>query len=45
MIADGYNEEVDAYRDVIYNGKQWLAEYQSELVQGSGISNLKIKYT
>lgn len=45
IIADGYDEKVDQYRNIISNAKQWLADYQNTLISQSGISNLKIKYT
>lgn len=45
IIKDGYDEEVDKYRGIINNGKDWLASYQQKLIEDSGISKLKIKYT
>ena len=45
IINDWYNSEVDKYRDIIKNSKNWLANYQSKLINDSWISKLKIKYT
>ncbi len=45
IINDWYNNEVDKYRGIIKNSKDWLANYQTKLVGKSGISKLKIKYT
>ncbi|MDQ7023673.1 MAG: hypothetical protein Q9M97_09355 [Candidatus Gracilibacteria bacterium] len=45
IINDGYNLEVDKYRDIIKNSKEWLSNYQAKLINDTGISKLKIKYT
>ena len=45
IINDWYNTEVDKYRNIIKNSKDWLANYQAKLIEESGISKLKIKYT
>jgi len=45
IIKTWYNSEVDKYRDIIKNSKNWLTNYQSKLVENSWISKLKIKYT
>ncbi|MDD2870809.1 MAG: DNA mismatch repair protein MutS [Candidatus Gracilibacteria bacterium] len=45
IIADNYDEKVDYYRGLVYNSKDWLTNYQSELSQKYSLSNLKIKYT
>lgn len=45
IIKDWYNKEVDKYRDIIKNSKDWLSNYQSKLINDSNISKLKIKYT
>lgn len=45
IIADNYDEKVDYYRWLVYNSKDWLTNYQSELSQKYSLSNLKIKYT
>jgi len=45
IIKNGYNTEVDKYREIINNSKGWLSSYQQKLIEDSGISKLKIKYT
>ncbi len=45
IIKDWYNEDIDAARLCIDGSKKWLAEYQSNIISLSWISNLKIKYT
>ena len=45
IINDWYNEEVDEYRNLVLNANDWLAKYTQELVEMTGLSNLKIKYT
>ncbi|NUQ62024.1 MAG: DNA mismatch repair protein MutS [Pirellulales bacterium] len=44
FIRDGYREDLDALRDLTRGGKQWIARYQAEEVQRSGITNLKVGY-
>ena len=45
IIKYWYNNEIDKYRDIITNSKNWLTNYQSKLIESSWISKLKIKYT
>ncbi|MCP4522827.1 MAG: DNA mismatch repair protein MutS [Candidatus Gracilibacteria bacterium] len=45
IIADGYDEKVDEYRARIATSNKWLAEYQAKIIEETGISNLKIKFT
>lgn len=44
VIKDGYNNQLDQYRDAMANGKQWIADLQAKERQATGISNLKIGY-
>lgn len=44
IIADGYSEQLDQYRDVMKNGKQWLAELEAHEREVTGINGLKIGY-
>lgn len=44
FIRDGYRPELDALRELARGGKQWIARYQSEVIQQSGIANLKVGY-
>lgn len=45
IIKDGYDSEIDELRSLQKNSLSWLAEYQKQLIDESGISTLKIKYT
>lgn len=44
IIRDGYNEQVDKYRNAKKEGKHWLAQLESEEREKTGIRNLKIKF-
>jgi DNA mismatch repair protein MutS len=44
VIKDGYNEQLDQYRDAMNNGKRWIADLQSHEREVTGINNLKIGY-
>lgn len=44
VIRDGYNAEVDSYRDASRNGKEWLAKLEAREREATGIKNLKIGY-
>lgn len=44
LIKEGYNEEVDKYRNAKTEGKTWLAELEAKEREKTGIKNLKIKY-
>lgn len=44
IIRDGFNDELDRYRDASRNGKQWIAELESQEKQATGIKSLKIGY-
>lgn len=44
IIRDGYNEEVDKLRSAKSEGKNWLAQLESQEREQTGIKNLKIKY-
>lgn len=44
IIADGYDEQLDRYRDARRNGKNWLAELEQREREATGIKNLKIGY-
>ena len=45
IIKDGFNEEVDKYRESKKNGKQWLIDLEEKEREKTGIKNLKIKYS
>ncbi|MGL4820453.1 MAG: DNA mismatch repair protein MutS [Bacilli bacterium] len=44
VIADGYSEELDLYRDARKNGKQWIAALEAKERERTGIRTLKIGF-
>ncbi|PLS16760.1 DNA mismatch repair protein MutS [Bacillus sp. M6-12] len=44
LIRDGYNEELDQYRDASRNGKTWIANLERQERERTGIKSLKIGY-
>jgi len=44
IIKDGYNEEIDCLKDILFNGKSYLANIETRERKSSGIKSLKIKY-
>ena len=44
IIRDGYNQDVDNYRYAKTDGKNWLADLETEEREKTGIRNLRIKY-
>jgi len=44
IIQNGYNAELDRYRDASRNGKTWLAQLEQEERNRTGIKSLKIGY-
>ena len=44
IIREGYNEQVDTYRNSKTQGKSWLAQLEAEEKEKTGIRNMKIKY-
>ncbi|OZM58654.1 DNA mismatch repair protein MutS [Lottiidibacillus patelloidae] len=44
IINDGYNEQLDRYRDATRNGKAWIAQLQQQEREETGIKSLKIGY-
>ncbi len=44
IIREGYNEEVDRYRNAKTEGKRWLAELEEKEREKTGIKNLRVKY-
>ena len=44
FIQDGYNAELDTYRDASRNGKSWIAQLEREERERTGIKSLKIGY-
>lgn len=44
VIADGYNVQLDQYREAMTHGKQWIAELEAKERENTGIKNLKIGF-
>lgn len=44
MIKDGFNKELDTYRDATKNGKRWIAELEQQERELTGIKSLKVGY-
>ena len=43
-IRTGFNTELDEQRVMMQGGKQWIAQYQAEAVERTGIANIKIGF-
>ncbi|WP_027963262.1 DNA mismatch repair protein MutS [Halalkalibacillus halophilus] len=44
IIKDGYNEQLDAYREASRNGKAWIANLEREEREHTGIRSLKVGF-
>ncbi|MDO4903357.1 MAG: DNA mismatch repair protein MutS [Limosilactobacillus sp.] len=44
VIREGYDDQLDQYRDAMSNGKRWIADLQEKEREETGINNLKIGY-
>lgn len=44
IIKDGFNAQLDQYRDASRNGKTWIAQLELKERQNTGIKSLKIGY-
>jgi DNA mismatch repair protein MutS len=44
IIRDGYDKELDGYRQASTQGKQWLADLETQEREATGIKNLRIQY-
>lgn len=44
VIRDGYNDQLDQYRDTMHHSKRWIANLEAQERQVTGIHNLKIGY-
>jgi DNA mismatch repair protein MutS len=44
FMRDGYHADLDALRDLAHGGKQWIARYQAQEIERTGIGSLKIGY-
>ncbi len=45
VIRDGHDAPLDALREVVRTGKQWIARFQAAEIARTGIASLKIGYT
>jgi DNA mismatch repair protein MutS len=44
FIREGFSPELDALRDLMRGGKQWIAAYQAKETDRTGIPNLKVGF-
>lgn len=44
LIREGFDEELDKYRDALNNGHQWLAQLQQRERERTGLKTLKVGY-
>jgi len=44
FIRDGFSPELDALRELARGGKQWIARYQAQETERTGIPNLKVGF-
>ena len=44
FIRSGFHEELDQQRELTKGGKQWIAQYQAEAVERTGIANIKVGF-
>ena len=44
IIREGFNAELDELRAAATSGRQWLAEYQTQQQQVTGIKNIKVRH-
>ena len=45
LIKSGVNAELDYFKDILQNGKQWLVEFEEREKERTGIKNLKVGYS
>lgn len=44
IIRSGYHPELDRLRSLMHGGKEWLARYQAQQIEATGIPNLKVGF-
>lgn len=44
FIREGFSAELDALRELAHGGKQWIARYQTQETQRTGIPSLKVGF-
>lgn len=45
IIREGYSPELDELRQLARDGKSWMARYQAQEIERTGITSLKVGYT
>lgn len=45
IIREKYSAELDEYRYLSQNGKQWILDFQQREIERTGIKSLKVKYS
>jgi DNA mismatch repair protein MutS len=45
FIRPGYDQRLDDFRQLATGGKEWIARYQAEQIQTTGIPSLKVGFT
>ncbi len=45
MIQDGIDKDLDELKNILENGRLWLAQYQAHEIKKTGISSLKVGFT
>ena len=45
FIRQGYDQRLDDFRQLATGGKEWIARYQAEQIQTTGIPSLKVGFT
>ena len=45
IIKDGFDKDIDHFREAGTNGKVWLSQLEEEEKENTGIKNLRIKYS
>lgn len=44
IIKKGYHPEIDDFRSILFEGKDWMMQYQKKEQERSGISTLKVAF-
>ena len=44
FVRDGFNTELDALRELAHGGKQWIARYQAQENERTGIPSLRVGF-
>ncbi|MBF0504928.1 MAG: DNA mismatch repair protein MutS [Candidatus Omnitrophica bacterium] len=44
MVQPGIDKDLDELKNILENGRQWLAHYQAEEIKKTGISSLKVGF-